>query len=163
MWRTTVLLAMGMILTTSPVFAQGLGESLDVDDFFTIFLQVLPNYEHGWWSMPAQFNTKGHQDMRYPILVLLTTLVVASLGATRVPKLSEQERAKVDRFFERGILTEGNWPRYYEALMMEMAHPYRIDRAMAYMGMSDLPSQCTVIVRRLHQSPRVSSLSALLY
>ena len=53
-----------------------------VDDFFTIFLQVLPNYEHGWWSMPAQFNTKGHQDMRYPILVLLTTLVVTSLGAT---------------------------------------------------------------------------------
>ena len=27
MWRSTVLLALGMILTTSPAFAQGLGES----------------------------------------------------------------------------------------------------------------------------------------
>ena len=91
-----------------------------VDDFFTIFLRVLPNFEHGWWYRPAQSNAKGHQDMRYPILVLLTTLVVTSLGIARVPELTDQEKPRIDELYSLGIVRKSNEARFMESFKMEM-------------------------------------------
>ena len=53
MWRTTVLLAMGMILTTSPVFAQGLGESpvLMIFSFVAIGALVLFIFVSKRWAL----------------------------------------------------------------------------------------------------------------
>ena len=53
MWRSTVLLAMGMILTTSPAFAQGLGESpvLMIFSFVAIGALVLFIFVSKRWAI----------------------------------------------------------------------------------------------------------------
>lgn len=73
------------------------------------------------------------------ILVLLITLVATSLGVARIPELTEQEKARIDELYQRGIITDGNEDRFLERFTskMVMKHPDRIDRALAYMGMSD--------------------------
>ena len=75
--------------------------------------------------------------MRYPILVLLTTLVVTSLGIARVPELTDQEKTRIDELYSLGIVRKSNEARFMEAFKMEMKSPDRIDRATAYLGMSD--------------------------